>query len=246
MILIEGNDWKDHYRAIGNLLKSRSVETVIVMSPHFVSWKDRILVQTTEKLECIQDYYGFPDELYKYCYSARNDVELALALLEQGGNIFRETSSWGLDHGAWIPLMYMFPDGVRSVAVSISMEDPSYHSSVGREIRRIAEKVGRKRVAFIGTGSPTHRLDALYMTEGKWDRPTPFDRLLMDAVEKGDCSEILSLHMKREWSVAQPEGNLAPLYSAMGFADTCRGKVMKYAIPWPGVSMIHIDFDTGL
>jgi 4,5-DOPA dioxygenase extradiol len=70
-------------------------------------------VQVSPKPPCIQDYYGFPDELYQFKYEVENDLDFALKLVEESKkrNFHVEaTLNWGLDHGAWVPLYFMFPE----------------------------------------------------------------------------------------------------------------------------------------
>lgn len=214
-------------------------DTIVVVSPHFISWNGRHLVEVQEQLECIQDYYGFPDELYKFCYSAKNDVELASKILKEGsasGLDMEEDTSWGLDHGAWIPLSYMFP-GTKVVTVSITDGSPMEHYKLGEAIARASE--GR-RVVVLGTGSPTHRLDGIYLKVKP--RQSKFDQLLIEMLKEGRFEEIMELPKRKEWVEAQPEGLLNPLYVVLGSSKPKSAEIVGYDVPWGGVSMLAVKF----
>ncbi|MCH1771209.1 MULTISPECIES: class III extradiol ring-cleavage dioxygenase [Metallosphaera] len=240
-ILVEDIPWKKLMREVGEKIRSEvNPETVVVISPHFISWSGKHLVEVQEKLECIQDYYGFPDELYKFCYSADNDVELARQIVSAGkkaGLEVEEDSSWGLDHGAWIPLSYMFP-GLRVVSISITDGSPQEHYKLGQVI---AQASSGRRVLIVGTGSPTHRLDGLYL--GVKPRQSRFDQVLMDLLKEGKFDEIMELPKTKMWVEAQPEGLLNPLYTVLGFVKPRRAEILGYDVPWGGVSMLAVRFE---
>jgi 4,5-DOPA dioxygenase extradiol len=66
-----------------------------------------------ERLETIHDFGGFPDELYRIRYDAPGAPAVAnraLALLREAGYTAAIDGCRGIDHGAWVPLRYMYPD----------------------------------------------------------------------------------------------------------------------------------------
>ncbi|MDT7902281.1 MAG: dioxygenase [Acidianus sp.] len=235
LLLIEENKWKETLRNLGKKIRKEiGPEIAIIISPHFFSWNGKFLIETQEKLECIQDYYGFPEETYKYCYSAENDTDTVNNLLSTG--LFTPDNNWGLDHGAWIPLYYMFPEGIKVVAISINDRPVEEHYKLGEVIA----KVVNKRAIIIGTGSPTHRLDLYYFKVVP--KESKFDTKLKDLLSKGDFDSIMKLEGTKEWKEAQPEGLLRPLYIVMGAVKPKKASIIDYSIPWPGVSMIAVEF----
>lgn len=243
-ILIEDDPWRSHLAQLGREIMERyRPETIVVSSPHFYSFNGVNQVAVGEHLRCIQDYYGFPRELYDYCYEADNDTELVNELIKGSNGLIQPTDKWGLDHGAWIPLYLMFPrDKPKVVAVSISSAGPEHHYLIGGVIRRIAEGLGR-RVIFLGTGSPTHRLDL--MSLGVTPKPTRFDMVLQELINGGKFSDILLIKQlyPREYINAMPEGDLKTLHMLLGFVKPRRGMVLNYEVPWPGVSMLSAVFE---
>ncbi|MFP3045235.1 MAG: hypothetical protein RXQ96_05175 [Thermocladium sp.] len=101
-------------------------------------------METQNPLPCIQDYHGFPQELYSYCYSTNNDVDLATSIIRAAksrGLRARSHEERGLDHGAWIPLLYMFPNGIKTAPISITEASPETNIEMGESNRKcIARK----------------------------------------------------------------------------------------------------------
>lgn len=243
MILVEKSKWKDVWRNIGEEIRREvNPEVIIIISPHFFNFKGKFLVEIQEKLRCIQDYYGFPDEVYKFCYEAENDIELAREIVNVGKGLglrIEEDKSWGLDHGAWIPLMFMFSNGVKAVTVSITNDSVETHLRVGEAIAKAVREMGRRAV-IIGTGSPTHRLDLYYFNLKP--KKSMFDELLINIIENGELRLLTKLEDTKEWFNAQPEGGLRPLYVVMGAVNPSRAEIIDYEPYAPGLSMIAIKF----
>ncbi|BFI74785.1 DODA-type extradiol aromatic ring-opening family dioxygenase [Sulfurisphaera ohwakuensis] len=238
MILVENDPWKDLLREWGK--KLGKFDSIIIISPHFFSWSGTFLVETQPKLECIQDYYGFPDELYKFCYSADNDVDLANKIVEEGqkeGLPIKQDNKWGLDHGAWIPLMYMYPEGVKVVTISITDLSAEIHYKLGEVIGRV---VGDRNVLIIGTGSPTHRLELMYLNAKP--RQTKFDQILIQKLKDGDFTSLFKLEGTKEWEIASPEGMLRPLFVVLGAVKPKKAEIIGYEVPYGGVSMLAVEF----
>ncbi|WP_338602261.1 dioxygenase [Sulfolobus tengchongensis] len=243
-ILIEKeNKWKDLLKDIGREIKEKyRPETIIVSSPHFVSWTGTYYVESGDKLECIQDYYGFPEETYKYCYEAYNDVELVKEIVKNSNGIVKEDNKWGLDHGAWIPLFYMFPDyKPKVVTISITENSPESHYAVGEIVRKAVEKLGRNAI-FLATGSPTHRLDLFYLKIPP--KPTKLDIILINAIKSGRFDDIMRIKdlYPKEYQVAMPEGDLNTLYMLLGYVKPKSAEVLGHEVPWAGVSMLASIF----
>ena len=58
----------------------------------------------------IHDFGGFPQKLYEIRYPAPGDPALAVRVKDLLAPIHTELDEeWGLDHGTWSVLYYMFP-----------------------------------------------------------------------------------------------------------------------------------------
>src|SRR5262245_15610249 len=83
---------------------------ILCVSAHWEAEQPRVSAAT--RPETIHDFYGFPDELYQLHYAAPGAPALArrtAALIEASGGRCAVDRSRGLDHGAWNPLLLMYP-----------------------------------------------------------------------------------------------------------------------------------------
>lgn len=245
--LVEKTKIHDVYISLGQALKEQGVDTVVISSPHYFS-HGKFEIESRENIPCIQDYYGFPDELYKFSYDANNNLSLVSEIMDQsksaGIDVIR-SNSWGLDHGAWLPLYFMFPErDVKVVPVSITSASPEDHFRFGQVIKSAVDRTGDK-VAIIGTGSPVHRLDLIrygYYGEDKFEPGERFDEKLIETIATGDFEKILNI--QKEYSslfhAAAPEGNLNPLYTVLGASDKNQfiGKTILHEFMYYGVSLV--------
>jgi 4,5-DOPA dioxygenase extradiol len=133
------------------------VKAVLVVSAHWQSRGTRVM--TTLQPETIHDFGGFAAELYRLEYPASGAPEMALQagrLLAAQGFVVGEDNQRGLDHGAWVPLMHLYPDA----------QVPVFQVSMPHDLNTVeAWRLGRalaplreQGVLVVGSGSLTHNL----------------------------------------------------------------------------------------
>jgi len=130
---------------------------VLVVSPH---WMTRgVRVGTAARPETIHDFGGFPRELYRLSYPAAGHPALAQRALEvlraAGWNAEAEPQQ-GLDHGAWVPLMHLYPDADVPV-FQVSMPD-SLTEQQAYALGQALQPLRDEGVLIVGSGSTTHNL----------------------------------------------------------------------------------------
>ena len=155
MHAVEPGDAADAWRALAaSIPRPRAI---LIASAH---WETGLPMLTgRDRLETIHDFSGFPDELYRIRYDAPGAPEVAsraLALLRDAGYTAAIDGCRGIDHGAWVPLRYMYPD--RDVPVAQISVQPAlgtaHHLRLGEALAPLADE----GVLVIGSGHVTHNL----------------------------------------------------------------------------------------
>ena len=99
-------------------------------------------------------------------------------------------ASRGLDHGAWVPLKIMYPDGdIPVLQMSLPTSDPTRLLELGARLRPLRDE----GVLIIGSGFLTHGLP--FLTEWRIDAAVPgwsadFDAWAADALRRGDVDAL--------------------------------------------------------
>ena len=101
-------------------------KSVLMVSAHWESAPLALGATTTVPLT--YDFWGFPDRYYKVRYPAPGAPELASdvrKLLRSAGTPVEDIPDRGLDHGAYVPLVEMYPEAdVPVLQVSMPTLDP--------------------------------------------------------------------------------------------------------------------------
>ncbi len=193
---------------------------VVIMSPH---WMERgATVMTGARPATWHDFGGFPPALYALQYPAAGDPALAgrvLDLLRQAGIAAQGDAERPFDHGAWVPLMHLFPQAdlpVVQVALPAGAGPAEVHA-MGAALRGLRAQ----GVLVVGSGSMTHNLREFF---GGGREPAPyvveFSRWIEAAVERGDLPALLDYRRRAPHAQrAHPtEDHFLPLFFALGAA----------------------------
>jgi 4,5-DOPA dioxygenase extradiol len=193
-------------------------KAIVIASAH---WETNIPALTgTAKPETIHDFYGFPKPLYEIQYPAPGapDVAAKAMKLIQAQNLQAATDpARGLDHGAWSPLLYMYPKAdVPVVQVSVQPElGTKHHLELGRALAPLADE----GILIIGSGHMTHNL-----RDRSGNGPASYAKNFQGWVkERIDSHELDELADYRRLSAdgvrAHPtDEHFLPLYFALGAA----------------------------
>lgn len=219
-------------------------EAVLVVSPHWMSPAPR--VGLARQPETIHDFGGFPRELYSLHYPARGHLALGqrtLEVLQQAGWAASADSQRGLDHGAWVPLMHMYPQAdvpVFQVSQPWRMDGASAWA-FGQALAPLASE----GVLIVGSGSLTHNLHEFRDNREGWDDPAEryavtFTDWVREAVQAGDSERLrrtlsLAPHADRAHPTAE---HFWPLLVAAGAAgEQATGQVIDGGITHGVLSM---------
>ncbi len=201
---------------------------VVIMSPH---WMERgATVMTGARPPTWHDFGGFAPALYQLQYPAAGDPALAgqlLDLLRQAGIVARGDAARPFDHGAWVPLMHLFPQAdlpVVQLALPVGAGPAQVHA-MGAALRGLRAQ----GVLLVGSGSMTHNLAEFF---GGVNEPAPyvleFSRWIEQQVERGDLAALLDYRARAPHSErAHPtEEHFLPLFFALGAAGA--GAQVRY------------------
>ena len=133
-------------------------------------WVDRpITLGATRRVPLVYDFYGFPAKYYQTTYPAPPAPELATRLRGLlAGQPVAEAPERGLDHGAYVPLVCMYPAAdVPVLQVSLPTLDPTELFALGRALAPLR----REGVLIVGSGFLTHNLRAMDFRPTRRSRP---------------------------------------------------------------------------
>ena len=199
-------------------------EAILVVSAHWDT--ARPAVSAAGQPETIYDFYGFPPELYRLRYPAPGAPKLAervAGLLEAGGLSAQVDPERGLDHGAWTPLMLMYPQAdIPVTQLSIqSRLGPAHHVRLGEALRPLREE----GVLIFASGGATHNLRELRHQRGN-PEPQPwvveFNEWLARAVLSQNTGDLVGYREKAPHAVRNhpTDEHLIPLFVALGAGGT--------------------------
>ncbi|KAI5671884.1 hypothetical protein M9H77_12248 [Catharanthus roseus] len=198
-------------------------KSILVISAHWDT-SEPSLNSIHGRNDTIHDFYGFSSSMYKLKYPAPGAPELATKVKEllaaSDFNCVHEDKKRGLDHGAWVPLMLMYPEAdipVCQLSVQ-AKEDGIYHYNLGRALAPLKNE----GVLIIGSGSATHNLRALKKSSDNLVAPwaLQFDTWLKESLLSGRYEDVMQFEEKAPHAkTAHPwPEHLYPLHVAMGAA----------------------------
>ena len=201
---------------------------IVVISPH---WETDIpTVGFASQLETIHDFGGFDPRLFEIQYPATGCPEAAhqvVEVLEDAGFPVSVDQERGLDHGAWVPLRYMFPDGdVPIVPLSIQHHaGPEHAYRVGQALAPLTAR----GFLVVSSGNVTHNLRdwqlSLRLNDATPDYVYEFSDWIHDRLIARDIDRLLDYRRTEDAGRrAHPrDEHLLPLFTALGAAgnDAC-------------------------
>lgn len=202
---------RDFLRGLGQQIgKPRAI---LAVSAHW----DTSAPQTNSVVvnDTIHDFGGFPQTLYDIRYPAPGDPVLARQVADLiGGTLDAQR---GLDHGAWVPLMLMYPDADIPVVQSSVQSDlgAAHHIALGRKLAALRED----NVLVMGSGGFVHNLRRLSppgVSEPGWSQE--FSDWMHEKLMAGDEAALAAYRALAPHAVlAQPtEEHFVPLFAAYG------------------------------
>ncbi|MEV1045210.1 class III extradiol ring-cleavage dioxygenase [Streptomyces sp. NPDC049916] len=217
---------------------------ILMVSAH---WEEAPLaLGATVTAPLVYDFWGFPDRYYQVRYAAPGAPELADSvrkLLRGAGTPVQDFPDRGLDHGAYVPLVEMFPDAdIPVLQISLPTLDPRKLMAVGRKLAPLRDE----GVLIVGSGFFTHNLAALRQTGGGvpgWS--AEFDDWGDRALRSQDIDALLDFeHTSPAGKLAHPRTeHFAPLFVTLGASEDelDRGRSVVDGF-WMGLAKRSVQF----
>lgn len=192
-------------------------ESILMLSAH---WEQRpATIGATRTVPLIYDFYGFPRHYYEQRYPAPGAPALAQRLRDTLAQVADDPER-GLDHGAYVPLVAMYPEAdIPVLQLSLPSENPRELFELGRTLAPLRDE----GVLIIGSGFITHNLRALNW-HGESAPPSwaeEFDEWTADAVRTRNFDALLDYeHKGPAVNLALPtREHFVPLLVAAGASD---------------------------
>ncbi|GAA1591251.1 dioxygenase family protein [Actinoplanes couchii] len=172
----------------------------------------------------VYDFGGFHRRYYQMRYDTPDASALArrVAAAMPDSEPVHQHPSRGLDHGAWVPLMAMYPlADVPVLQLSMPSQDPSRLLAIGERLRGLRDE----GVLVIGSGFMVHGLPfmtremVVHGTVPSWS--SDFDAWAADALGRGDVDELAAYQDRAPgMPYAHPTpDHFTPLFVTLGAAD---------------------------
>lgn len=198
-------------------------DAILMVSAHWTTRQPAL--STAAHPATIHDFGGFPEALYRISYPAPGAPQLATRvaqLLQESDIPVGIVPERGLDHGAWVPLLQMYPRAdipVTQLSVQPGL-DAEWHMRLGEALRPLRAE----NVLVIASGGLTHNLYEFrfdeFNTDVADDYVRDFQRWMHNALMRNDRAALA------QWSGQAPQArrahptpeHLLPLFVAYGAA----------------------------
>ncbi len=221
MNVIEDNPWSRGYARLRGLVPRP--QAILAISAHW--YVNGNYLTANARPPTIHDFGGFPQALYDIEYPAPGDPALA----EQVRNLLgkeraRLSEDWGLDHGIWTVLHWMYPEAtVPVVQLSIDRRlSVREHYAIGRSLAVLRDQ----GVLILASGNIVHNLRDAFAQMQSGTAITPvwasqFDQAVKQALLTHDSEALLSLYPDTaDGQLAHPTPeHWLPLLYVAGAAD---------------------------
>jgi len=199
---------------------------VLIVSAHWES-APLTLGATETGVPLTYDFYGFPERFYRMTYRSPGASDLAhrVRTLMPDSEPVHDRPDYGLDHGAFVPLMVMYPDAdVPVLQMSMPSLDPQRLFDLGRRLRPLRDE----GVLIVGSGFLTHGLP--FLRDWRVDADPPgwsreFDAWSAEALARGDVDALMDF---RSTAPGMPYAHptvehFAPLFVTLGASSDPEG-----------------------
>jgi len=168
-------------------------KSILMISAH---WEEKpTTLGATRTVPLIYDFHGFPERYYQTKYAAPGAPELAARvrdLLRAKRIAVTDEPGRGLDHGAYVPLVAMYPDAdVPVLQVSMPGLDAQRLFELGRALAPLRDE----GVLVFGSGFLTHNMRYAFRP-GTPPWAQEFDGWVEDALRRFDTDALIDFQTR--------------------------------------------------
>jgi 4,5-DOPA dioxygenase extradiol len=194
-------------------------KAILIVSAHWESAP--LALSSVEKgTPLIYDFGGFAPKYYELQYEAPTAPELARRISGLFSDEVVHQSNRGLDHGAYIPLMKMYPEAeVPVLQMSIPTYDPEKLFAIGKKLAPLRDE----GIMIVGSGFLTHGLPflrdwSINATPPGWS--LEFDLWAKEVLDRGAVDELMNY---KSFAPGMPYAHptvehFAPIFITLGAA----------------------------
>jgi 4,5-DOPA dioxygenase extradiol len=184
-ILLDDEVWKAELAGWARAMPRPT--SILMISAH---WEEPVAtLGALRSVPLVHDFYGFPEHYYQTTYTAPGTPELAGRvhdLLADHQIPFASAPRRGLDHGAYVPLLPMYP------AADVPVLQLSMPTLDGKNLFRLGQALAPLRdegVLIFGSGFLTHNMRYAFVTGiPNWARE--FDSWAEEAISRFDVDAL--------------------------------------------------------
>lgn len=191
---------------------------ILVVSAH---WEERpVTLGATTTVPLVYDFSGFPEKYYQQYYASPGAPALAARIrqiMRDAGRAVKDAPERGLDHGAYVPLVAMYPPAdIPVLQLSIPGLDPQELFALGRTLAPLRDE----GVLIFGSGFLTHNMRYAFRP-GVPAWAQDFDAWAAESIARFDVDALMDFQTRAPAAqVALPTWeHYAPLLVSAGAAS---------------------------
>ena len=230
------NRFSQIWKELGKLLPTP--KEILILSAHWLT--DGTKICGDPKPKTIHDFYGFPDHFYEFHYPANGAEKIIKALTNSPLKI--EESSYGLDHGAWALLKFLYPladipCSQMSLDANLSLEE---HFELAKSLKEFIPQ----DTLILGSGNIVHNLKRMNKDEsGQSCWAVNFEKEIKTAIENCDLDSLFSLpydHSKGGPTALPTLEHYIPLIYVLGLAQNGKKSFPIEGVIHDSISMFSL------
>lgn len=247
----------DGLAQIGDRIRKLDVDTIVIADTH---WLVNAGYHINANTDCSGLYTSteFPHFIRNLEYSYVGDAELGNEIADaatESGTFTRchsDIPSLGLQYGTLVPLKFMGIDKeIRIISIAAWIYDAALEESkiMGEAVRRAVEK-SNKKVAFLASGSLSHRIapnkvvdQHLFRNSSPFNEKT--DLMVIEMWRRGEIPAFLEM-LSQYAKDCSGEGNMhdtAMLFGLLGWDEYAgHGEVLTEYFPSSGTGQCNVVF----